>query len=454
MKFSRHNVIALLLLIVLGGALAACGSSETPAPAATVVAATNTQVPTKTPLPSTPTDTPEPTSTPSPTPDPLEALTFENLIDNPRYSSAHYETCKMDVLTMQCPIGWSQADPDKGQTLFASSEDLLDGFSAGASGGRLAISFSNAFALKAGSPEEILENFVAQVVPGGVEPEKILDGPFSFDINGNDVSAIIFKNQQKEPEQVMLLMAVQRKGRTITLNVSADVDSAPKTIPLVFQGLLEMETDVSAYNTKVIPDSGGSIFSVLGRANGKGTPSQIFSNSHQAVFIAVESLSGGDVRLDLIDMDTGKVLASSDRDGGEYLYYEIDKAGRYGYRVSSNESVFYQTVVVVTDGVTIAADAQENTFTCKLDLLTTVTYLAMVREGEKVFLQTQGGLDNQSLVAKIYALTDTSVPLVTISGEDTKGYSFAPPAPEWYLISVSDANSVPGPCMVTISYIK
>ena len=355
---------------------------------------------------------------------------------------------------MQCPTGWSQAGLDKDRTVLASSEDLLDGFSAGLSGGRMAISFSNAFALEAGSPEEILENFVGQIVPGGVEPEEILDGPSSFDINGNDVAAIMFRNQQKEPELVMLLMAVQRRGRIITLNVSADVDSAPKTIPLVFQGLLEMETDVSPYNTKVIPDSGGSIFSVLGRVDGEGTPSQIFSNSHQAVFIAVETPSGEDVWLDLINLDTGKVLASSDRDGGEYLYYEIDEAGRYGYRVSSKGSVFYQTVVIVTDGITMAADALENTFTCKLDLLTKVTYLAMVNEGEKVFLQVQGGLDNQSLVASIYALTDTSAPLVTISGEDTKGYSFDPPGPEWYLISVSDANGMPGPCLVTINYVK
>ncbi len=452
----KHGKLVLLLVVsILTLLLASCGGGEAPASPPTSAPLTEAPIsapaeihPTDTALP--PTETPTNTPEPTPTPEPLQ-FTLDELLASTEAVTG-LEPCELGKLTMQCPSDWAKEEEDGETVTYASSEAILDGFQPGETGGQIQVNILDVFQTQKASPEDILEQYVGELYPGGIPLDHIMDGPTTFVLNETDAAALIFTTEETDPELVVMALALQKNGQVATVAVSASTDAAAELFPTALQGVAALNFDVPTHYFAKLPP--GSTYSALGAVNGEGIPSQLFSNSNQAVFIAAEPLNDVELKLDLIDLQSGTILASSDRKGNEYIYYEIKKPGRYGYRVNSQGNVSYVTTVIATDGVTIAADALENTFSGRLDFLTNLTYMAMVNQGESIYIQLQAGAENQELTASIYGLDDMENPLAVVEGEDTKGFTFAPPSVDWYLIAIQDKNGMPGVCMVTINYVK
>jgi len=369
-----------------------------------------------------------------------------------------YVDCAIGPFSFYCPGDWSNQQEENSR-VWASNQQLLEGFAPGESGGQIQVSLFGVLDQQAASPEAIMQNYLDTLYPQGIPTDQILEDPVNLVLDGADVTAIAFYTSQDDPQLINVLFVLEKAGRIATISVATTLDTAGQLLPDLLEGIGALTFDVEPYGKNpnyLLP--AGNTYSELGVAKADSLPNRLFTEADQAVFIEIIPMDpNADIKVELKNITTDEVVASgSERSEAKYLFAVFQDPGEYGYLVSSNDGndYPYRATVITTQGVTVVADSLVNVFACRIAQGKPLTYLALVNPGEVIDLSVLADTDDQNLLARIFLYGEPLNPLASISDQELESYTFIPPQPDQYLIVVEDQDKLSGSCLVTINYAK
>ncbi len=383
---------------------------------------------------------------------------LETLLQTPTDLGNAFTSCSLGPLELNCPAG-GELSQARTQMIWATRQALMEGFVPGASGAQIQVSLFSVFEQGTGVPEQVLAAYVKTLYPAGVPDAQLIDGPQNFllDDGQTEVAAVIFRSPEDHPRLVNVFLALEKHGRVATIGVLVTEDRAAQLLPVLMQGVAAFKfnvTPISANANELLP--AGSSYALMGSASKNSRPDKLFTSAEQAVFIEVQPLDDANLLLALFD-EQGNLVASSDRPGKEYLFFDLPQTGQYDYLVTApddDEQHPYVLTIIATDGVTIGAGAPLNAFACRLAAGRPAKYMLMINEGEVADITVAADNAEQQLQASIFSLGDLETPLLTASGAELDLFTFEPPTPDWYLLSITDASGASGSCFVGLNYVK
>ncbi|MEJ2746658.1 MAG: hypothetical protein P8183_01880 [Anaerolineae bacterium] len=239
MKSDRLRLfLTLLLVIVLGVLLTACGGKEEPTPTPEVINTPVPPPPTDTPAPP-PTDTPEPTPTEVPTP----------AIDYTRFESTD------SGYAIEYPSDWF-TDGVTGFTTFASAEELMDSPDPGEEGGVALVIAGTTADFGGDDAVSMLDQISSEMDP--VQDMEITDGPTAVTINGNDGATMYIKGTTDNGTPLSVFMTLVTKGDNVVVMIAA----TPSKTEADFQPIFEdMANSIEVFEPAAppLPESQGTL---------------------------------------------------------------------------------------------------------------------------------------------------------------------------------------------------
>ena len=242
-RYRSHVLVTILLIVIVGALLAACGSSEEAMPTS-VPAAVDT------PVPPPPTDTPAPPPTDTPPPPPTETPTPDVTADFTTLESAE------GGYAIDYPANWF-TDGFGGINTFASAEELLDAPDPGEEGGV-------AIVIGGDTAEFDGEDAVARLTQAIeeidiVEEVEFVQEPTAITINGQEAATAVMQGDADNGTPLMAFMTLISKGdQTIIMIAATPAETEPEFRP-IFEAMadsIQVKEPVAA----PLPESDGILF--------------------------------------------------------------------------------------------------------------------------------------------------------------------------------------------------
>lgn len=230
-------LITLLLIVVLGAVITACGGDEEPTP-------TPEPQPVNSPVPP-PTEPPAPTDTPVPPP-------TETPVPEPAVKFMGFESPATGV-SIDYPAEWF-TDGFEGFTTFASNEALLDSPDPGEKGGVALLISGEDASFDSADPVEMINQTIDEFdIASEVE---IIDGPTAVTINGHAGAVVAMQGLSDNDIPISVFITVVTESGNTVIFLAATPSETEGEFQPIFEAMAN-SVQVTEPTAPPLPESNG-----------------------------------------------------------------------------------------------------------------------------------------------------------------------------------------------------